>query len=96
MKNKRLIHLVQGQSDSIGFIYSCCNEDILIKFSRDTKRGITCNDCLKQDKKYNVMWVWKMIDNPGLSFCDKCKKDTMCLTKCHKCKKVKGVHQYED
>lgn len=51
MKMKRLIHLVKGETDSVGYISSCCDRDILIKFSRDTKRGVTCKDCLRKDEK---------------------------------------------
>ena len=51
IKDKRLIHLVKGEYDSVGYVSSCCDKDVLIKFSSDTKRGVTCKDCLKEDKK---------------------------------------------
>lgn len=56
MNKIRLIHLIQGESDTSGYVYSCCHKDVLIKFARDTKRGITCKDCLKEDRKHNTVF----------------------------------------
>lgn len=52
-KRQRLIHLIKGESDSCGFISSCCDKDVLIKYARERRtKYITCKKCLKMDDKY--------------------------------------------
>jgi hypothetical protein len=57
-KRQRLIHLICGESDRVGFIgnpyiTSYCGKNVLIKYARERRtKYITCKKCLRNDDKY--------------------------------------------